>query len=252
MADQSVSGPVPLLNEYKYGLLRRRALQVLTGGAKVRKAPWFIHLIQLCLWISPLLLFIPFLVVDTLKAWNPYFIALVYAISMGIYSLLLEILIFCVQYRKGGWSAFISTSNHLDDEQDQVVTFSSCFDRTTIDFIFSRKRLLSLIIHPFIVGVLSYAGCFLLLPTVMLESLHIAGLVVVYVVGWYTQCSALYSLTVNVPNELAALYRLTDPLELRYLMRPFYIVLVAATFITIRQVLVLHACTCIYTLNAEA
>lgn len=235
MAAQSVSGPVPLLNEYKYGLLRRRTLQVLTGGAIVRKAPWFIHMIQLCLWMSPLILYIPFLVVDTLKAWNPYLIALVYAITMGIYSLLLEILIFSIQYRKGGWSAFMSASNHLDDEQDQDVTFSSCLDRTTIDFIFGGKRLHSLILHPFVVGLLSYAGCFLLLPTIMLERLHIAGLVIVFVIGWYTQCSAHYSMSVNAPNEVAV-YRVTDPLELKYLMRPFYIVLVAATFITIRKV----------------
>lgn len=225
MADQTSA---PLLNKYKLGLLRRRILQVITGGLNIRKAPCSAHVIQLCLWFSPLLFTIPFIIVDALGLWNPYYTALVYAVTVGLYSLLLEVCVVIVRHLRGG----VLASVQPDDEQDGILFTSAC-DRAAIDFIFSRKRIHSLIFHPLITGLLSFAGCFLLLPSVLLESLHIAGVVFVFIIGWYTQCSALYSLCVSAPSELAV-YRPTDTLELRFVTRPFYIVTIAAIFIGVR------------------
>ena len=225
MADQTSA---PLLNKYKLGLLRRRILQVITGGLNIRRAPCSAHVIQLCLWLSPLLIAIPFVIVDALGLWSPYYTALVYAVTIGLYSLLLEICVVIVRLLKGG----VFTSVQSDDEQDGIL-FTSLCDRAAIDFIFSKKHIHSLIIHPFITGLLSFAGCFLLLPSVLLQSLHVAGVVFVFSIGWYAQCSALYSLCVSAPSELAV-YRPTDTLELRFVTRPFYIITIAAIFIGVR------------------
>lgn len=231
MATQNILPPAPLLSEYKYGILRRRLLQVLTGGVRVSTAPWLVHLTQFFLWISPLLVCAPFITVDILKLWSAYYVSLVYAVSMGIYSLLLEIFVTIVQCQKDGWKTFTTARHYSDEEQP---AFSSYFEQTTVHFIFGQKRLHSLIIHPFMVGLLSFSGGFLLLPSVMLESLHTAVLVFVFVIGWYTQCCAHYSLSVNRCSSEVASYRLTDPLELKYLMRSVYVVLVATFFIAVR------------------
>ncbi len=99
MAD--VIGPVPLLNHYKYDLLRRRMLAVITGGLNIRRAPWLLHFIQIVLWVSPFLLSVPFVVVDALKLWNQYYIALVYAIVMVLFSLTLELCVVVWRHCKG-------------------------------------------------------------------------------------------------------------------------------------------------------
>ncbi len=93
--------PVPLLNQYKYGLVRRRLLAVITGGLNIRKVPWTLHLIQITLWLAPLFLSVPFIVVDSLRLWNEYYTALVYAITVSLYSLLLEVAVVTWRHLKG-------------------------------------------------------------------------------------------------------------------------------------------------------
>lgn len=202
---------------------------MITGGLNIRRAPWPLHLLQLLLWFLPFLLCIPFVIVDALRLWNQYYTALVYGVAMGLYSLALELLVVALRHRKGG----LFTRTQYDDEQDDTIEIKSIFDRVGTDFIFSIKRVHSLIVHPFIVGLLSFASSFLLLPTVLLESLPVAGVVVVFIMGWYTVCSTSYSICIRAPPEVAV-HRPTDPLELRFIMRPLYILILAAFFITIR------------------
>lgn len=91
MADYS--GPVPLLNEYKYGLARRRLLAVITGGLNIRRAPWPLHVLQITFWLAPLFLSVPFIVVDALVLGNQYYIALGYAAVVSLYSLVLQLIV---------------------------------------------------------------------------------------------------------------------------------------------------------------
>ena len=122
----------------------------------------------------------------------------------------------------------------LDDEESIDFDIDSCCSFETFNFIFTRKKIHSLILHPLVSGLFAFSGCFLLQPSVILESMHIAGVVFVSIIGWYTVCSAHYSLNVSPPQTETATYRPTDPLELRFLNRPFYVVAIAAIFILMR------------------
>ena len=222
---------VPLLNQYKHALLRRRLLQTLTGGLKIRRAPWYIHLIQLTLWTAPFLNALPFVIVSALRLWNEYYLALTYGSIQGLSVLLLEIVGVIVGCRQQHADNVGDTQ--LDDEESVDFAFESCCTFETFYFIFARKKLHSLILHPLISGIVSFSACFILQPSVMLESLHIAGVVVVSIIGWYTLCSAHYSLSVSPPHETPT-YRPTDPLDLRFITRSFYIVAIVAIFIPLR------------------
>ena len=222
---------IPLLNQYKHALFRRRFIQTLTGGVRIRRAPWYIHLIQLSLWTAPFVFALPFIIISSLYLWNPYYVALVYGAIQGINALLVETIGGIIRYRHGSNTGVGDAQ--LDDEESVDFVLGSCCSFETFDFIFARKKLHSLILHPLVSGLVSFAGCFILQPSVMLESLHIAGVVFVSVFGWYTLCSAHYSLNVSPPQETAN-YRPTDPLDLRFLTRPFYIVAIAAIFIPLR------------------
>ncbi len=223
---------VPLLNQYKHALLRRRLLQTLTGGLKIRRAPWYIHLIQLTLWIAPFVIALPFIVVSALHLWNEYYLALIYGFINGLSVLLLEIIGVTIRCRRQHADNGVGDAQ-LDDEDSVDFTLESCCSFETFDFIFARKKLHSLILHPFISGLVSFSACFILQPSIMLETLHIAGVVTVSIIGWYTLCSAHYSLIVSPPHEIAT-YRPTDPLDLKFVTRPFYIVAIAAIFIPLR------------------
>lgn len=122
----------------------------------------------------------------------------------------------------------------LDDEESVEFDLDLCCSFETFDFIFARKKIHSLILHPLVSGLFAFSGCFLLQPSIMLESMHIAGVVFVSIIGWYTVCSAHYSLSISPPQVEIATYRPTDPLELRFLKRPFYVMAIAAIFIPLR------------------
>ena len=226
---------VPLLNQYKHSLLRRRLLQSLTGGVKIRKAPWYIHLIQLSLWIAPFLFALPFIVISSLGLWNQYYNALVYGCTQGLCVLLMETIGAVVRHVHSRNSVKTAVGGApLDDEESVDFNVDMCCSFETFDFIFAHKKIHSLILHPLVSGLFAFSGCFLLQPSVMLESMHIAGVVFVSIIGWYTNCSAYYSLNISPPQAETATYRPTDPLELRFLNRPFYVVAIAAIFILIR------------------
>ncbi len=129
----------------------------------------------------------------------------------------------------------VFTSSQYGDEQDDAIEFDSLLDRTSLDFIFSSKRIPSLILTPLVTGLLSYAVCYPLLPTVLLESLPVAGVVVVFILGWTTGCIALYSLCARAPTEIAV-YRATDPLELKFITRPLHVISLTAFYIALRFV----------------
>lgn len=230
---------VPLLNNYKHGLLRRRFLQTLLGGAKVRRVPYYVHLIQALLWVLPLVLSVPFLVVDGLGLWNQYLLAMVYGCAVGVLVLVEGVVVASLRrrWRRGHDTAGVGVrgtteENDEDDESDEVIIMS-CIGPETINFVFGPKRLLSVVVHPLVSGAFCFAGSFVLLPSVMQESMPIGGVVVVSVFGWFAMCVAHYSLAVRAPPE-TAVYRHVDPLELKFLHRPFHLLLAGIVFITLR------------------
>lgn len=221
---------VPLLNSYKHGLLRRRLLQTILGGTRIRKVPWHIYLVQAGLWVLPLCLSIPFIVLDGLDLWSEYLVALVYGCTLGVIVLVEGLVVYLYRWRQQQRTDL--NVFEFDDEQEEVEIVTCC-GMDFIEFVFSPKRLFSVLLHPFVSGLFSYVGFFMLLPNIMQESLPIIGVVVVSLLGWFTVCNAHYSLLVRPPSE-TAVYRPTDPLKLKFLNRPFYILLLGSIFILLR------------------
>lgn len=177
----------------------------------------------------PLALSIPFIILDGLRLWNQYFLALVYGCTVGVFVLVEGLVVALLRWR---WQQYAGESIEYDDELDEVVIFS-CLGLETIDFVFSCKRLFSVILHPFVSGALCFAGFFILQPSILQESLPTTGLVVVSLLGWFTICIAHYSLSVRAPPE-TAVYRPVDPLELKFVNRPFHLLLIGSIFIALR------------------
>lgn len=229
MSEVTPPAVVPLLNNYKHGLLGRRLFQTILGGARIRKLPWHVYLIQAGLWVYPLCLSIPLIAFDGVNLLSKHLLALIYGSSVGIVVLVEGLVVYMLRWRQRRTRL---NTNELDEEQDEI-EIPVCCGVDFINFVFSPKRLLSVLLHPFVSGFFSYAGFFLLLPNVLQESLPIVGVVIVSLLGWFTVCNAHYSLSTRAPPE-TAVYRPTDPLELKFLNRPFHVLLLGSTFILLR------------------
>ena len=227
----SPAAKTPLINKYKYGLCRRRFLQTLFGGPVFSFAPWFVHITQAVLWFLPLILSAPFIILDVLSLWNQYLLALVYSCVMGLIVLSEEIAVFIVRQSLEHQGSH-QRSLQLDDE-NVTVNIPSFYSKESIGFIFTLKSKFSLVLHPLVSGLLSFMGCFILLPTILQEVLHVSLTVLVFVIGWLTLCSAQYSLSIRLPSEIAV-YRPTDFLGLRSYYRPFYILALGSVFMLVR------------------
>lgn len=202
----------------------------------VRKVPWFVHIVQVMLWLLPLILSAPFIIVDGLRLWNQYFLAIVYGCVVGASVIMEEVLVLLFRRHFG-----LERRVQFDDENEEV-DIPSFYSVETIDFIFSYKSKPSLVLHPIASGLLSFVSCFLLLPTILQETLHYSLVVIVFVIGWLTFCGALYSLSTRVPSE-TAIYRPVDLLGLRYYHRPLYIIALGSVFILTR---LLVTCPSVY------
>ena len=231
MGDADHRTIVPLLNSYKRGLAARRLLQTATGGLKLQKAPYYIHLLQFTLYLSPLILAIPFILLDAFGVWNEYYLALVYTFihTLAIFTLVLGVLL--VRRYTDSANQDISPDNQFDDDTIEV---TSCCSYATLSFIFQSKRIIFVLLHSLLFcGLLSFASSFILLPRVLLEHLPLPGTVLVCITGWLVTCGAHYSLNVREPHE-TAIYRPTDLLGLGPLLRPAYLLSCATTIIIIR------------------
>ena len=217
---------VPLLNEYKYGIARRRLLQTATGGLKLRKAPWYVHVFQIGIWTAPLLLYIPFLVLAEAASWNVYYLGIVYSFLCGGGALALGIV--GVLIRRRFSPVFSACASQADEDS---VHFSSCFE--TYDFIFASKGLFGTAVHSFVYGLVAFSSSTMFCPALMRESLPVGGQVAAFVLGWFTACSSQYSLIASPPPE-PAIYRPNNALQLNSLMRPLYFVLAASVYYGIR------------------
>lgn len=228
MGDAEHRTIVPLLNSYKRGLATRRLLQTATGGLKLQKAPCYIHLLQFTLYLSPLILAIPFVILDALGVWREYYLALGYAFihTLAIFTLVLGV--WCIR-------RYTDIRNQdIPPFDDDTIEVTSCCSYGTLSFIFQSKHIVFLLLHSLLFcGLLSFTSSFILLPRVLLEHLPLPGAVLVGITGWLVTCGAHYSLNVSGPHE-TAIYRPTDLLGLGPLLRPAYLLSSATAIITIR------------------
>lgn len=220
------TGSVPLLNEYKHALARRKVTQTITGGSRLRKVPCCVHVIQVCLWTLPLALAAPILVIDALVSWNQWLLALFYGCAVGA-AVLIEGIVVHVLRRHLQDPVCLD-----DDEEEDTVDITDVGE--AVYFIFSPKKTPTLLIHPVVSALTGFVSCYLLLPSVISDSVSsLVGVIFVSLISWLVFCNALYSLSTRVPPE-TAVYRPTDPLGLAFLHRSFYILLVGLAFIILR------------------
>ena len=238
MGDAEHRTTVPLLNGYKHGLATRRLLQTVTGGLKLQKAPCYIHLLRLSIYLSPLVFAIPFIIVDSVGVWNEYYLAFVYAFIYTLTVFALRISVYCAMKCTHAEGDNYPQSDRQFNN-DNTIEGTSCCSYSTLFFIFHSKSIVSLFLHSLVVcGLLSFTSSFILLPRVLTEHLPLPGAVVVCITGWLVTCGAHYSLNVNQPHE-TAVYRPTDLLGLEPLMRPVYLIFCATAIIAVRFVLLI-------------
>ena len=221
---------LPLLNEYKYGIARRRLLQTATGGLKLRRAPWYVHVFQIGIWTAPLLLYVPFLVLAEVALWNVYYLGIVYALLCGGGALALGMV--GVLIRRRFTPVFSACASQTDEDS---VHFNSCFE--TYDFIFASKGVLATVIHSVVYGMVAFSSGTVLSPVLMRNSLPAGGQAAAFVLGWFAVCSAQYPLVASPPPE-TAIYRPNNAfqlaLQLNCLMRPLYFILVTAAYYCVK------------------
>ena len=243
---EDVGTVVPLLSSYKHGLVRRRLLQTLTGGVRLQRSSCSAHLFQFLLFFAPVFLAAPFIILDiTLDAWSEYYLSLVYSCTVSLVAFGLRFAETSVRWRKEARvesaerDNALPSSEHFGDEEGTEV--GSCCSYTTVRYLVHPKNATSLFLHSLLVtGLLSFASSLLLLPRVLNKHLPVAAAVVVGCLGWLASCVAHYSLNVSSPPEPAT-YRPTDRLKLRPLMRPTYIISIAATFIPVRYATIIQS-----------
>ena len=218
----------PLLNGYKYGLAARRALQTFTGGLKLQKVPCYLHIIQVISWFLPLLISTPFH--GVVFVWNsPYYLGIAYGVLSSVVVFLLNVIV---------WWVLRKNKDEIDtgDEEEEEEIISSCWSIQTVKFLFHQSRpIIAIPFHGLFSGLLCYAAFLLLNPFTLRSILPIPAVVVVFILGWVSVCSAHYSLLLHLPHEVA-IHRPPhrDRLLLRYISRPFHIILIAALFVPFR------------------
>lgn len=219
----------PLLNEYKYTLTRRRVLQTLTGGIKLRTGiPYPIHAIQWLLWILPLIITAPFMI--SAMYWNVYYIALIGSFLCGLLTLGIGITVKIILRKSHQVPSYYD-----DDEEDNSEDIRSLFSVAALVLIFSQRNWIDIIIHAVSSTVLCYSSIVLLDLFTLIDIISLPATPFVFIAGSVALCTSHYSLLVQVPIEIS-IYRQIhqDRLHLSYLRRPAYIVFTCIVFVSLR------------------
>ena len=213
----------PLLNEYKYGLFLTRLAQTVTGGLKIQRVPYYVHIIQWLLWLLPFIIALP--LIGSSFAWNGYYLATLYGTINCFIVFITSTAIRLVNFK---------TKYYRDDDSNiEDTDFSHCYQ--VMHFIFASKYLVNIIAHALISGLTCFAGFILLDIPVLLEYLPIPAIVVVVIFGWTALSIGHYSLLVRPPHEIM-IYRAPhqDRFQLRFIRRPIYIVILGVVFVILR------------------
>lgn len=215
----------PFLNSYKYEVFRRHLLQTITGGVRIQRAPYYIHLIQWLLWLLPFLLHLPFNAV--VFYFNEHYSSIIYGAIVGGTTLVIS------GFIKGAFLKLSRTNREGDDDDDDEIV--SCCSGASLRFVFVQKSIILVVAHSVISGLQGYLMAHTLNLRLMSSLLHPSLVVLVCVLGWTSACVAHYSLLVQPPPDLA-IYRAThvDRLGLRYIRRPGYVVMIGLAFVLLR------------------
>ncbi|XP_037072211.1 pecanex-like protein 4 [Pollicipes pollicipes] len=120
--------------------------------------------------------------------------------------------------------------------QDDEVEFHGLCRWTTWGFMVpGKRRVVSVVLHPVAAGLVAAAATFALAPANFdnIVSRGSAMVAVFPVLGWFSVCAALYSLTVARPPEPATLQAL-DEWDLAAFNRPLHVLLLTVPLLVIK------------------
>ena len=217
----------PILNEYKYRLTRRRLLQTISGGVKIQRLPYYIHIIQWIVWSVPILIYCPF--IGGLLVWNEYYIGGIYSITCSLLVLTSGVFVKMLYYRET-----LAVREEDDDEAEDDINIPSCISYKTLHLLSTRKHFMNIIMHCIISGLICYSSFIILNPFFMKSILPLPVIPFIFTTGAISLCIAHYSL-ISTPMEIIS-YRPhhQDWFQLRFLRRPIYIIILGMAFIILR------------------
>ena len=222
-------GGAPLLNDYKLEFFWKRFPQTVVGGLKLKlgyDAPLYVYVNQVVVFLFPFLLGGLFTFVAEFSVTSDVTCSYIYGGLVTVLVLSTKLVSWLIRRRPSGLAKLQRNALAQDDEID----FISCCGVETVQFIFpANKFAVNVIIHCLISGLLCGLMFLYLLPS-SLNNLYsnTGATIVLFTLGWWTVCTAQYSLTSAPPPELAS-FRALDTLEINSLMRPFYVLLFGIT-----------------------
>jgi len=220
----------PLITEAKYSVTKKRVFQTITGGIKWLgyDIPWFAVTSQIVLWISPLAIAVPFVLLAEFFSEAKFYFAIGYGVVMGLLVAGLEMLPFTCRNQS------LVVIFQQDDDEDSIDFSGGCWRKELANFIFAPRKWYMLLLHPFLSTVLFGSIFVPLLPGSLNDVFPIAVTVILLPLIWLTLLIGSYSVIAQPPSAESAVYTATTPSWLTVLMRPSHLIIAASLYYALK------------------
>ena len=216
----------PLITEAKYPVCKKRLFQTIAGGIKWLGygIPWFVVTSQIVLWVTPLVVAVPFVVLAEIFSEIKLYLAIGYGVVMGILVAGLELLPLTCRNQS------LVVAFQQDDDEDSVDFSGGCWRKELDNFIFASRKWYALLLHPFLSAALSISTFIPLLPGSLHDVFPLAVMMILLTLGWLVLLLANYSITAQPPSSEPAVYTATTPAWLVVLMRPSHVIIATSLY----------------------
>ena len=216
----------PLITEEKYSVCKKRVFQTITGGIKWLgyNIPWFVVTSQILLWILPLVVAVPFVLLAEFFSDEKFYFAVGYGVVMGLLVAGLEMLPLTCRNQS------LVVVFQQDDDEDSIDFSGGCWRKELNNFIFASRKWYMLLLHPFLSATLSGSMFVPLLPESLNDVFPLAVVIILLPLVWLTLLIVNYSITVHPPTTEPAVYTTTTPAWLSVLTRPSHVIIAASLY----------------------
>lgn len=220
----------PLITEAKYSVCKKRVFQSITGGIKWLgyNIPWFAAASQIVLWIFPLVIAVPFVLLAEFFSEAKFYFAVGYGVMMCLLVAGLEILPLTCRNQS------LVVVFQQDDDEDSVDFSGGCWRKELDNFIFATRKWYMLLLHPLLSAILSGAMFIPLLPGSLNDVFPLVVMIILLPFLWLTLLIASYSVVAQPPSAEPAVYMATTPAWLAVLMRPSHVIIAASLYYVLR------------------